>query len=258
VSLLLDNTNMAVSQAINAASFAAYQLMLKDALPLLNLPPQLAQLPIKMLSPVYGDLDPVFTNFVAPGIMIALIYLQSIALTALSFVVDRKEGLLSRIWAAGVRPAEVILAHSTTQIFIILGQIAALCIFTFLVFNVPLVGNAALMLLLLVFAGITGMAFGLVISTRVQTEAAAIQAALGSFFPILLLSGIIWPLEAMPSWLLGIAMILPTTHAATAMRCILLRGWSMYNLQVWPGFVAAVLWTLFYLFVATRFIRRTE
>ena len=42
------------------------------------------------------------------------------------------------------------------------------------------------------------MAFGLVISALCDTENDAIQLALGSFYPNLLLSGIIWPLEGMP------------------------------------------------------------
>ena len=43
--------------------------------------------------------------------------------------------------------------------------------------------------------GTTGMTYGLFLSTRVHDETEAVQSALGSFFPILLLSGVLWPVE---------------------------------------------------------------
>ena len=45
------------------------------------------------------------------------------------------------------------------------------------------------------------MAFGLLVSALCDNEQDAIQLALGSFYPNLLLSGIIWPLEGMPDYL---------------------------------------------------------
>jgi ABC-type polysaccharide/polyol phosphate export permease len=60
----------------------------------------------------------------------------------------------------------------------------------------------------------------------------AIQLALGSFYPNLLLSGIIWPLEGMPQVLRYLSYVLPQTFACEAMRGILSRGWGMEYMQV--------------------------
>ena len=60
----------------------------------------------------------------------------------------------------------------------------------------------------------------------------AIQLALGSFYPNLLLSGIIWPLEGMPQVLRYLSYILPQTFACEAMRGILSRGWGLGWMQV--------------------------
>ena len=54
---------------------------------------------------------------------------------------------------------------------------------------------------LTILQGICGMAFGLLVSALCDNEQDAIQLALGSFYPNLLLSGIIWPLEGMPQYL---------------------------------------------------------
>ena len=54
---------------------------------------------------------------------------------------------------------------------------------------------------LTILQGVCGMAFGLLVSALCDNEQDAIQLALGSFYPNLLLSGIIWPLEGMPEYL---------------------------------------------------------
>lgn len=50
-------------------------------------------------------------------------------------------------------------------------------------------GNIFLIVLMCMLQGLCGMSFGLLISSVCDTEAGAVQAALGSFYPILLLSG---------------------------------------------------------------------
>lgn len=76
------------------------------------------------------------------------------------------------------------------------------------------------------------LADGLLISTMTNEETGAIQISIGSFFPMLLLSGILWPLESIPTGLRYFAYILPTTWSAEAMRSLMLRGWGMDHMQV--------------------------
>ena len=70
-----------------------------------------------------------------------------------------------------------------------------------LFYQVPARGPIIWVILLTILQGICGMAFGLVVSALCDNEQDAIQLALGSFYPNLLLSGIIWPLEGMPEQL---------------------------------------------------------
>ena len=83
-----------------------------------------------------------------------------------------------------------------------------------------------------------------------QDESAAIQTAVGSFFPILLLSGILWPIEGIPSVLREISSYLPCTLATQAMRHIMSRGWNVYYPSVYYGIVSSLSWTLVFLLSA--------
>ncbi len=56
------------------------------------------------------------------------------------------------------------------------------------------------------------------------SEFEAVQSAFATFFPLQLLSGIIWPNQAMPRWLYYISLCLPTTWVANAFRDVMIKG----------------------------------
>jgi hypothetical protein len=60
------------------------------------------------IRPVYGNLDPEFINFMAPGIMVTVMFTLSIGLTALIFIMEKKAGLLDRSLVAGVSTIEIM------------------------------------------------------------------------------------------------------------------------------------------------------
>ena len=123
------------------------------------------------------------------------------------------------------------------------------------VFEVPAKGPMVWIVVLTLLQGICGMAFGLVISALCDNEQDAIQLALGSFYPNLLLSGIIWPLEGMPDQLKYVSYALPQTYACEAMRGILSRGWGLAYWQVYMGFAVTLAWTVVMLVLSAIILR---
>lgn len=108
------------------------------------------------------------------------------------------QGLLDRSWVAGVSPGEILFSHVITQFVVMCGQTALVLIFMILVFEVTCNGDIVGVVVLTLLQGMCGMCFGFVISAICELERNAIQLALGSFYPTLLLSGVIWPIEGMP------------------------------------------------------------
>lgn len=93
------------------------------------------------------------------------------------------------------------------------------------------------------------MCFGFVISAICELERNAIQLALGSFYPTLLLSGVIWPIEGMPLVLRYVALGLPLTMATTSLRSMLTRGWAITEPDVYNGFLATIIWIALFLII---------
>uniref|UniRef100_A0A3P8RB70 ABC transporter domain-containing protein n=1 Tax=Astatotilapia calliptera TaxID=8154 RepID=A0A3P8RB70_ASTCA len=212
-------------------------------------------LPIKFEEPIYGSQNTDFTTFVTPGAVLSITFYLAVGLTALSFVLERKEGLLDRCWVAGVSSLETMLAHLFSQLFVISVQIILLLLMMLLVFKNPNEGSLVLVIILIVLQGVTGISFGLVISSAIDDEQSANQAALGIFYPNLILSGIIWPVECIPYPLRYLSLVLPQTYASEALRCIMYRGWGLSRMMVWRGFAVTLGWNTFFLILATVILK---
>lgn len=254
INVYLDMTNQQIGYTVQKTIFEAFAIFSEDILKRMQKNPALAQLPVVIKAPIYGVGKPSFTEFMAPGIIISITYIMAVGLTAISIVSEQKEGLLERSWVAGVRPFEVILSHVICQFLVMFVQVAGLLVFTFIVFEIPSRGPFVWVVLLTLLQGCCGMIYGLVISSMCVEENSAIMLALGSFYPNLLLSGVVWPTQAMPYYMRYLSYGLPQTIPTESLRCILSRGWGIGHTEVWLGFVVSGAWcAIFLLFAAVAF-----
>uniref|UniRef100_A0A665TTX5 ABC transporter G family member 23-like n=1 Tax=Echeneis naucrates TaxID=173247 RepID=A0A665TTX5_ECHNA len=252
VHIWLDMTNRQIALMLQKKVHEAFQAFVDNKLGSMS---YLAALPIKFEEPIYGSMNTDFTTFVTPGAVLSITFYLAVGLTALSFVLERKEGLLDRCWVAGVSSMETMLAHLLSQLFVISVQIILLLLFILLVFKIPNEGSLVLVITLIVLQGVTGISFGLVISSAIDDEQSANQAALGIFYPNLIISGIIWPVECIPYPLRYLSLALPQTYASEALRCIMYRGWDLSRMMVWRGFAVTLGWNTFFLILATVILK---
>merc|ERR1712198_784538 len=78
--------------------------------------------PVEFEKPLFGERDPSFTEFMAPGIIIMIIYFLAVALTGEAFIMERSGGLLERSWVAGVTPIEILASHILVQFCVMIVQ----------------------------------------------------------------------------------------------------------------------------------------
>nr|XP_057914978.1 ABC transporter G family member 23 isoform X2 [Doryrhamphus excisus] len=252
VHVWLDQTNRQIALMLQQKLHQAFQGFVESKLGSMS---YLVAMPIQFEEPIYGSQNTDFTTFVTPGAVLSLTFYLAVGLTALSFVLERKEGLLYRCWVAGVSSMETMLAHLFSQLLVISVQIILMLLFILLVFKIPNEGSLVLMVILIVLQGITGISFGLVISAAIDNEQSANQAALGIFYPNLIMSGIIWPVECIPYPLRYLSLALPQTYASEALRCIMYRGWDLSRMMVWRGFAVTLGWNTFFLILATIILK---
>ncbi|XP_011307965.1 ABC transporter G family member 20 isoform X1 [Fopius arisanus] len=250
IKVWLDMSNQQIGLMLARDLQYSYRDFAKDLLSACEQNTALADVPIQFLDPIYGSNDPSFTDFVAPGVILTIVFFLAVALTSSALIIERMEGLLDRSWVAGVSPGEILFSHVITQFIVMCGQTALVLIFMMLVFGVQCNGDIGWVILLTILQGLCGMCFGFVISAICELERNAIQLALGSFYPTLLLSGVIWPVEGMPTALRYVSQGLPLTMATTSLRSMLTRGWTISEPDVYNGFISTIIWIAVFLTIS--------
>ncbi|CAO1389625.1 unnamed protein product [Diamesa hyperborea] len=209
--------------------------------------PSIGKIPISWERPIYGDRIPNFTDFAAPGVMLTIIFFLSVALTSGAMLIERNEGILERCLVSGVTAIEILFSHVICQFSVMCFQTALVLVFSFSVFELTRHGDLLWVILLVVLTGLCGMCFGFVVSCAVDNERSATYMAMGSFLPIVMLCGIIWPIEGMHPFLKFPALFLPLTKSTESLRSILQRGWPISNPNVYFGFVSTGIWIMIFL-----------
>lgn len=96
---------------------------------------------------------------------------------------------------------------------------------------------------------------GFVVSCACDNERSATYLAMGSFLPIVMLCGIIWPIEGMFPGLKYVAIFLPLTKSTESLRSILQRGWEFTNPNVYMGFISISVWVVIFLTISILLLK---
>jgi ABC-2 type transport system permease protein len=109
-----------------------------------------------------------------------------------------------------------------------------------LLFGVPFVGSVAVFALGAAFFLFAVLGLGVLISTISQTQGQAIQGAILVLLPQILLSGMLFPLAAMPWGVRWIGYVTPLSYFIELSRAVMLRGAPITALSVWVPVVVLV------------------
>jgi len=195
--------------------------------------------------------------FIVPGIIGMILSNILIVITALGVVREREHGTLEQLIVTPLTRTEIMLGKITPYMLVGLIQLTAVLLVGSLVFRVPIRGSILLiyaMSFLFVFAS---LGLGLLVSTLARNQAQAIQISFFFLLPNVLLSGFMFPREAMPPAANEIGLILPLTHFLQIMRGIVLKGVGLEVL--WPQALALVGFsTAFIAFSTLRFHKQLE
>ncbi|XP_053672048.1 ABC transporter G family member 20 [Anopheles nili] len=244
IKVYLDKSDQQITFFIEKKLLQTYREFAESLMTDCRLPKQLANIPITFETPVYGTFDEEFTDFMAPGVVMTMIFFLATLITATIFITDRLEGVWDRTIVAGITALELLLAHIITQTSIMLLQCIEIILLATFLFDAQNQGSNITVVGLLMLLGFAGMLYGLLISIFCDAHSTANFMATGSFYPMIILCGILWPLEGMPQYLQYIAYCFPFTIPSIAVRNVLTKGWSITNSQVYMGYGAVGVWII--------------
>ncbi|MBX7194426.1 MAG: ABC transporter permease [Sandaracinaceae bacterium] len=159
-----------------------------------------------------------------PGIATMLLLIVTTIVTSMGLARERESGTLEQVLVTPVRPWALILGKMLPFAGIgLFDLLLALVVGTY-VFDVPIRGSIPLLFGVTFVYLLTTLGLGLLISTVSQTQQQAFLAGLFVMMPGILLSGIMTPIESMPSWLQPVTYLNPLRWFSQIVRAVMIRG----------------------------------
>ena len=163
-------------------------------------------------------------NFV-PGVMGIVLMLICALMTSVSIVRERETGTMEILLASPMKPLHIILSKMTPYFTLSVTNVVTILLLAVCVMGVPIRGSIWWLAVTSVVFIIVALSLGLLISTLVESQVAALlTSGVGLMMPTLVFSGLIFPLESMPVALRWIADIIPARWYISAVRKIMIQG----------------------------------
>ena len=173
------------------------------------------------------------TWFFLPSIIGVLIMQISLILAGISLVREKESNTLEQLLVAPISKTELIIAKILPYSIIGLFEFYFILALGHYLFTLPLPTSAyfPLVLLSIVYVGAM-ISLGLFISVISQTQQQAMFIAIFIIIPSILLSGMIFPIDAMPQFIKPIAYIFPLTYFNEIIRGVLIKETLLIDLSV--------------------------
>ena len=200
-----------------------------------------------MLMPVVDSAHRVWFNqdqdetwFQSISHIMRMITLFAFLLPAAALVREKEHGTVEQLLVSPITPLQIMLSKVLAMTLVILAA-TALAMVTVLkpVFGVPIKGSVALFFLMTALYSFTTAGLGLFAATVARNQAQVGMMALLVISPMLLLSGIATPFEAMPSWVQTLMALSPLRYFVDVTYGILLKGVGLELL--WDSMLAMAL-----------------
>ena len=162
--------------------------------------------------------------YIVPGLIGVILTMTMVMLTAMAIARERERGTLEQLIVSPVKNVELVVGKILPYVIIGYVQITLILLAGRVIFAVPFLGSAPLLYALAFVFIAANLGLGLFFLTVATTQQQAMQMSFFFLLPNILLSGFMFPFEAMPVPAQWLSQALPLTHFLRIVRGITLKG----------------------------------
>ena len=191
-------------------------------------------------------------NFFLPGLTAIMLLNVTTFLTAFSIVREKERGTLEQLFVTPVRPFGLLLGKLLPYLGIGFFELCLILTFMRFLFFVPIHGSVLLLAVLALPYLFAALSLGILISSKANSQAEAMQLAFLPILPSVFFSGYIFPRETMPAIFKPISYMIPATYFINITRGVILRGATIKHLWT-DGLALVIIGTILLVLAARRF-----
>ena len=163
-------------------------------------------------------------NFV-PGVLGMIMLLICAMMTSIAIVREKEMGTMEILLVSPMKPIYTILSKITPYFVLSCVNFATIMLLSVFVLKVPIAGSFISLVFVSLLYIFVSLALGLLVSTLTNSQQAAMLiSGMGLMIPVMLLSGMIFPIENMPVALQWLSDIVPAKWYISAVKAIMIKG----------------------------------
>ncbi|MGN0214672.1 MAG: ABC transporter permease [Muribaculaceae bacterium] len=186
-----------------------------------------------------------------PGVMGLILMLICAMMTSIAIVREKEQGTMEVLLASPLPPYVIIAAKLIPYVVISMVNIASIMLLAVFVLDVPIVGSLSLLVGITLLFVMLSLSLGLLVSTVTETQMAAmLVSGMVMMMPVMLLSGMIFNIEAMPEVLQWLSCIVPARWYIEAVKMVMLQGCTFC--EIWRDVAILVSMTIVILTISIK------
>lgn len=189
-------------------------------------------------------------NFV-PGNMGMILLLICAMMTSVSIVREKEMGTMEVLLASPLPPIVIILAKIIPYFVISFINLLTIIVLSKYMLGLPFSGSMPAFLGISIIYLIVSLALGLLISTLVRTQLAAMILSLLLIIPTIYFSGMTFPIESMPELYQRVSAVIPARWYVSAVRKLMIQGAEVKYVMYETGVLAVMAFVLVTVSLAT-------
>lgn len=196
-------------------------------------------------------------NFV-PAIMGTLLMLVCAMMTSISIVREKEKGTMEVLLVSPTKPLMIIVAKLVPYLVLAFTILSIILLMSSFVLGVPIKGSLVWIYVVSTIYILLALSLGILVSTIAETQLVALLiSAMLLMMPVIMLSGMMFPIESMPKILQYISAIVPTRYYISAMRKLMIMGTGIEEIYFEVSILISMLIALMSLALA-KFNKRLE
>lgn len=190
-----------------------------------------------VISPVVISAEPIISgnyfDFIGPGLIMLLSMMAGLTALGSALSREKEDGTITAVMLSPIRTGSFLTGKMLSQLIRSLIQSAVVVLLVILLFHMSFNGNILLMAAILILGIFGFLGLGLLVTALTKDQETSQLLLNLVFFPMLFLSGVLYPLQELPGVIADIAKVLPLTYGVQAFRQVVVFNAPLSS--VWPS-----------------------
>ncbi len=179
-------------------------------------------------------------NFV-PGVMGMILMLICAMMTSISIAREKEMGTMEILLVSPVKPLSMIIAKTIPYFFLSLVNLTTILLLSVFLLGVPIAGSLFWLIILSLVYLFVNLSLGLVISSFAQSQLVALlMSGMVLMIPVIMLSGLMFPVENMPKFFQALSQIIPAKWYIVGVKKLMIKGLSFSAVKFELGVLLAM------------------